>query len=88
MHSTAASDTLRIWGQGRLPGVLLEFNELAALTGVDSEDHALLAVTSLATVEPHRARVLHSELYPREGLLVFSHWHTKRTNQNSSWMQQ
>ena len=80
MHSTAASDTLRIWGQGRLPGILLEFNELAALTGVDSVDHALLAVARLAAVEPHRVRVFHSELYPREGLLIFSHRHTERTN--------
>ena len=80
MHSTAAGETLRIWCQGCLPGVLLEFNKLAALSRVDSKDHAFLAVASLATVEPHRVRVLHSKLYPRERLLVFGHWHTERTN--------
>ena len=85
LYSTAAGETLCICFQGCLPGVLLELNELAALTRVDSEDHALLAVASLAAVEPHRVRVLHSEIGPRERLLVFSHWHTNRTNQNSSW---
>ena len=81
-HSTAAGATLRGWCQGSIPGVLLELNELATLTRVDSKDHALLTVASLATVEPHRVRVLHSELCPGEGLLVFSHWHAERKNQS------
>jgi hypothetical protein len=49
------------WGQGSFPGVLLEFNELATLSRVDSENHALLAMPSLPAVEPHWVRVLHSE---------------------------
>ena len=49
------------WRQGSFPGVLLEFNQLATLSRVDGEYHALLAMPSLPTVEPHRVRVLHSE---------------------------
>ena len=75
------------WSQGCFPGVLLEFNKLATLSRVDGENHALLAMTSLLAVEPHRVCVFHSEVCPREGLLVFCHWHTDRTNQNSSWTQ-
>jgi len=75
------------WSQGSFPGVLLEFNKLATLSRIDRENHALLAVTSLLAVEPHRVRVFHSEMCPREGLLVFCHWHTDRTNQNASWVQ-
>ena len=76
------------WCQGRFPGILLEFNKLATLSRVDGENHALLAMSSLLAVEPHRVRVFHSVLCPREGLLVFCHWHTDRANQNPSWMQQ
>jgi len=76
------------WCQGRFPGILLEFNKLATLSRVDRENHALLAMSSLLAVEPHRVRVFHSVLCPREGLLVFRHWHTDRANQNPSWMQQ
>jgi hypothetical protein len=49
------------WSQGGFPGVLLEFHQLATFTRVDSENHALLAMASLPTVEPHRVRVFHSE---------------------------
>jgi len=63
------------WCQGRFPGILLEFNKLATLSRVDRENHALLAMARLLAVEPHRVRVFHSELCPREGLLVFCHWH-------------
>jgi len=73
------------WCQGCLPGILLEFNKLATLSRVDRENHALLTVASLLAVEPHRVRVFHSVLCPREGLLVFCHWHTDRTNQYASW---
>jgi len=72
---TAAGGALRICSQGGLPGVLLEFNELATFARVDSENHALLAMPSLAAVEPHRVRVFHSVLHPREGFLVFCNWH-------------
>ena len=75
------------WCQGCFPRVLLEFNKLAILSRVDGKNHALLAMASLLAVKPHRVRVFHSELCPREGLLVFCHWHTDRTNQNSSWTQ-
>jgi len=74
-RSTAGGETPRIWSQGGLPRVLLEFNKLATFSGVDSENHALLAMPGLLTVEPHWVRVFHSELCPREGLLVFSYWH-------------
>ena len=77
-RSTAAGETLRIWSQGSLPGVLLEFNKLATFARVDSENHALLAMPSLLAVEPHRVHVFHSELCPREGLLVFCDWHTEK----------
>jgi len=73
------------WCQGCLPGILLEFNKPATLSRVDSENHALLAMSSLLAVEPHWIRVFHSELCTREGLLVFCHWHADRTNQNASW---
>jgi len=73
------------WCQGRFPGILLEFNKLATLSRVDRENHALLAMAGLLAVEPHRVRVFHSVLCPREGLLVFCHWHTDRTNQYASW---
>ena len=73
------------WSQGCFPGVLLEFNKLATLSRVDSENHALLTMASLLAVEPHWVRVFHSVLCPREGLLVFCHWHADRTNQNASW---
>ena len=79
---TAAGEALRIWSQGSLPGVLLELNKLATFARVDSENHALLAMASLTAVEPNRVRVFHSELRPREGLLVFCDWHTERANQN------
>ena len=75
------------WSQGCFPGVLLEFNKLATLSRVDSENHALLTMAALLAVEPHRVRVFHSVLCPREGLLVFCHWHTDRTNQHASWTQ-
>ena len=70
------------WCQGCFPGVLLKFHEFATLSRVNGENHALLAVTGLAAVEPHWVRVFHGELRPREGLLVFSHWHTDRTRAN------
>ena len=76
------------WCQGCFPRVLLEFNKLATLSRVDGENHALLAMASLLAVEPHWVHVFHSVLGPWEGLLVFCHWHTDRTNQNSSWTQQ
>ena len=77
------------WCQGCFPGVLLEFHKLATLSRVDGENHALLAMASLPAVEPHRVRVFHGELCPREGLLVFCHWHAERTkrNQHPGWMQ-
>ena len=40
-------------------------------------------MASLAAVEPNRVRVFHGELRPREGLLVFSHWHTDTTKNES-----
>ena len=76
------------WCQRCLPGILLEFNKLATLSRVDSENHALLTMASLLAVEPHRVRVFNSVLCPREGLLVFCHWHTDRTNQHAIWTQQ
>ena len=86
-HSTAAGATLCRWSQGCFPGVLLEYHQLAAFSRVDSENHALLAMPVLLTIEPHRVRVYHSELYLRERWHVFCHRHTDRTNQNSSWTQ-
>jgi hypothetical protein len=49
------------WRQGCILGVLLERNQLAIISSVDSENHALLAMPSLPTVEPHRFRVVHGE---------------------------
>ena len=40
-------------------------------------------MASLAAVEPNRVRVFHGELRPRERLLVFSHWHTDTTKNES-----
>ena len=69
--------------QGCFPRVLLEFHKLATLSRVDGENHALLAMASLLAVKPHWVCVFHGKLCSREGLLVFSHWHTDRTKNKS-----